>query len=58
MNKSILGKVAGWGQLVVTILGTLATTGLPTNAAGWVAWVASLGAALGIHAASSTDGTK
>jgi len=58
MTNQLLGKVLGWGQFVFQIAGQLFGAGVPTNATGWLGLLGSLAAAVGIHAASSTDGTK
>lgn len=57
MNLSVIGKITGWGQFALQLLGQVATTGLPTGAFGWLGLLTSLATAVGIHAASSTDGT-
>lgn len=57
MNSN-LAKIAGWGQFAVNTIGTLATSGLPANPLGWLQLLSSLVAAVGIHSASNTDGSK
>lgn len=58
MNNSMVAKVAGWFQFLGQLGAQVATTGLPTNAVGWIAMAGSLAAAIGIHASSNTDGSK
>jgi len=58
MTNTTLGKVLGWGQFAFNILGQLLGGGVPTTAPGWLGLLGSLAAAVGIHAASSTDGAK
>ena len=58
MSASLLGKIAAWGQLVINVVGTLATSGIPSGAAGWLTWLSSLAVAIGTHAASSTSAAK
>lgn len=58
MNASLVGKVTGWGQFGLQLFSQVAATGLPHNAVGWVALAGSLAMAIGMHAASSTDGSK
>lgn len=57
MNSTI-AKAAGWLQFVGQLAAQVATTGLPTNPIGWVTLASSLMAAVGIHAAGATDGSK
>jgi hypothetical protein len=52
-----LAKIGGWAQFALTLIGTFANN----QPHGWAQWVTALAsglAAVGIHAASSTDGTK
>lgn len=56
--KSTVAKVAGWLQFVGQLGAQVMTTGLPTNPIGWVTLASSLVAAIGIHAAGATDGSK
>lgn len=58
MNNTHLGKIFGWGQFALNTLGQLFTNGIPTNALGWLSLLGSLATAVGLHAASSTDGQK
>jgi hypothetical protein len=50
-------KIFGWGQFALTA-GTQIFAQPVHGWAGWLTSVASFAAAIGIHAASSTDGTK
>jgi hypothetical protein len=54
MNAALIAQIMGWGQFALTVLGQVATVGLPTGAVGWLAWVSSLAVAIGTHAASTT----
>jgi hypothetical protein len=56
MQAAIVGKVLGWGQFLFQVLSQVFATGFPHGAAGWLSLAGSLAAAIGIHAASSTDG--
>lgn len=58
MNTALISKIAGWGQFLFTTLGQAFTGGFPTSPIGWVSLAGSLLAAIGIHAASNTDGAK
>lgn len=58
MNNAIIGKVAGWAQFGFAALTQLGTVGVPTSPMGWMSWIGSLAMAIGVHAASSTDGAK
>jgi len=58
MNASLVGKVTGWGQFALQLFSQVAAVGLPHNAIGWVGLAGSLAMAVGMHAASSTDGVK
>jgi len=53
----ILAKTLGWLQFGITAAGQVFSSA-PHGWAGWLTSLASLAAAIGIHAASSTDGTK
>lgn len=53
-----LAKILGWFQFLATTAGTVLKDGVPHGAGGWLGLLGSLGMAIGIHAASSTDGTK
>jgi hypothetical protein len=53
----ILSKVGAWAQFGLTLLTQLATQ-QPHGWAQWLTVIASGAAAVGIHAASNTDGTK
>jgi len=52
-----LAKIVGWGQFGIVTIGQLAQA-QPHGWAQWLTVVASGLAAIGIHAASNTDGTK
>jgi hypothetical protein len=58
MNATNTGKIFGWAQFGLNVLGQALAGGLPVNAGGWLSLLGSLAAAVGVHAASSTDGTK
>lgn len=58
MNNAIVSKLFGWSQFIATALATVFSNGLPTNTIGWVSVLGSLATAIGVHAASSTDGAK
>ena len=53
----ILAKIGGWAQFGLTLLTQLASS-QPHGWAQWLTVLASGAAAVGIHAASSTDGSK
>lgn len=57
MNSTV-AKIAGWLQFVGQLAAQTAAGGLPTSTVGWIAFGSSLAAAIGIHAAATTDGTK
>lgn len=52
-----LAKIGGWAQFGLVTLSQLAQSA-PHGWAQWLTVVASGLAAIGIHAASNTDGTK
>lgn len=54
----VFAKLGGWLQFAVTTVGQVSASGAPHGWAGWLTEIASLAAAVGIHAASNTDGTK
>jgi hypothetical protein len=54
----ILAKIGGWAQFGLTLLAGFANQGVPHGWASWLTAIASLAAAVGIHASSNTDGTK
>lgn len=56
--KQITAKIFGWAQFALITIGELFAHGLPTSVAGWVTLLGSLTTAIGVHAASSTDGAK
>ena len=56
--KSILAKVGGWLQFAATATGQLGNTATPHGWAQWLLTLASLAGAVGIHAASNTDGSN
>ena len=60
MNNSTLAKIFGWLQFGTQTLGQIASspTSVPHGWAGWLTIFSSLAAAVGIHAAGSTDGQK
>lgn len=61
MKSSTISKVAGWASFAALLLQGFLTQQAQTPAHGWAQWltaVAGLAAAVGIHASSSTDGTK
>jgi hypothetical protein len=54
-----IAKIFGWSQFALNIVGNaISTQGAPHGAAGWLSLIGSLILAGGIHAASSTDGSK
>jgi len=54
----IFAKIGGWAQFALTLLAQFSQQGTPHGWAGWLAAIGSLAAAVGIHAAANTDGTK
>ena len=56
--KSVLAKIMGWGQFALQLVAGVSQGGAPHGWAGWLAYAGSLAAAIGIHAAAGTDGTK
>ena len=54
--KSVVAKVGGWLQFATVAASQLATQGTPHGFAGWAVLIGSLLGAVGIHAASNTDG--
>jgi hypothetical protein len=58
MQLALIAKIFGWAQFLVPVLSQAATGGSPHGFAGWATLVGSLLGAVGIHAASSTEGTK
>lgn len=56
--NSNIAKIFGWGQFGLNTVGTLIGNGLPHGAFGWLGILTSLLTAVGVHAASTTDGTK
>lgn len=58
MTSAVVGKVLGWGQFAFQLLGQLFAGGIPTTPVGWLGLAGSLATAIGLHAASSTDGAK
>lgn len=48
-----LGKIAGWAQFGLVLFGQFAQQGTPHGWAGWLTSIASLAAAVGIHASSN-----
>jgi len=55
MNNSLLSKIMGWMQFGMQASSQVFSTGVH-GWQGWLTSIASLAAAVGIHAASSTDG--
>jgi hypothetical protein len=55
--KHVVAKIGGWSQFILTLVSTLANN-QPHGWAQWLTAIASGAAAIGIHAASNTDGTK
>jgi len=58
MKSHWYAKVFGWGLLGLQVAAQATQGGLPHGFAGWTQLAGSLLAAIGIHAASNTDGTK
>jgi hypothetical protein len=56
MATHLWAKIAGWLQFAVVTLGQVQASGTPHGWAGWLTEIASLAAAVGIHAASNTGG--
>jgi hypothetical protein len=54
----VIAKIGGWAQFGLQMLGQLGQSGTPHNWMGWLTMAGSLAAAIGIHAASNTDGQK
>lgn len=57
-TNALIAKALGWLQFAATTLGSVFVHGIPVGIGGWLGVVGSLAAAVGIHAASSTDGSK
>jgi hypothetical protein len=57
MKTHLIGKIFGWAQFLLQVLAQATQGGLPHGAGGWIGLIGSLAAAIGIHAASNTDGT-
>lgn len=55
--KHLLAKIAGWAFFALQ-LGNQVVANTPHGLAGWLQTAGALLAAVGIHAASSTDGAK
>jgi hypothetical protein len=58
MQAALIGKILGWGQFLFQVLGQVFAGGLPHGTVGWLGLAGSLATAVGLHAASSTDGAK
>ena len=56
MNAALIAKIFGWVQFLLPAAAAVATTGGPHGTAAWAGFAASLATAVGVHAASSTDG--
>lgn len=54
----VLAKIGGWAQFGLQLLASFSSNPAPHGWAQWLTVIASGLAAVGIHAASSTDGTK
>ena len=54
----VLAKIGGWAQFALQLLAQFSQAGTPHGWAQWLTVVASGLAAVGIHAAANTDGTK
>lgn len=55
---ALFGKIFGWVQFGLTAASQVITPATTHGWAGWVTSIASLAAAIGIHAASSSNGTN
>lgn len=53
-----LAKIMGWTQFGLQALQQVSQSGQPHGWASWVTTIASGALAVGMHAASNTDGTK
>lgn len=58
MNAALLAKIFGWAQFVLPVIAQVSSSGSPHGFAGWAATLGSLFAAVGVHAAASTDGKQ
>jgi hypothetical protein len=58
MNIALIGKIMGWAQFALQFFSGIGTQGLPHGFVGWSTLVGSLLTAIGVHAATKTDGTK
>jgi len=58
MTNSFWGKLFGWVQFGLQVLGNVAQGGAPHGVFGWIGLVGSLATAVAVHNASSTDGQK
>lgn len=57
MKTSVLAKIFAWAQFLAAVIAQATQGGLPHGVGGWLTLLASLAAAVGIHAASNTSGT-
>ena len=62
MANHILAKILGWAQFGVQLFSQVAQQvqpgGAPHGAFSWITLLSSLGVAVGVHAAASTDGKQ
>lgn len=58
MNSANTAKIFGWLQFALTMFGSILAGGIPHGVAAVATAVGSLATAVGVHAASSTDGQK
>lgn len=58
MKTHLWAKIGGWAQFALQLLGQVSSGQMPHGAMGWIGLAGSLLAAVGIHGAASTDGTK
>lgn len=58
MNSANSAKIFGWLQFILNLAGNVLAGGLPHTAVGVVGLAGSLLTAVGVHAASNTDGSK
>lgn len=58
MNSTNSAKIFGWLQFLLTTFANVATGGIPHTVVGVATLAGSLLTAVGVHAASNTDGNK